>query len=62
MAKIKSESRPAFSKRENSARIQDTENINFSVEKTSVADPDPYVFGPPGFGSASTRYGSGYGT
>jgi hypothetical protein len=33
---------------------------------TSVADPnpapdtqDPYVFGPPGSGSISTRYGSG---
>jgi hypothetical protein len=28
---------------------------------TSVADPDPYVFEPPGpgFGSISTRYGSG---
>jgi hypothetical protein len=22
-------------------------------------DPDPYVFGPPGSGSISTRYGSG---
>jgi hypothetical protein len=24
-----------------------------------VADPDPYVFGPPGSGSVSHRYGSG---
>ncbi len=32
-------------------------------EKTSAADSDPYVFGPPGFGSFSQRYGyldSGY--
>ncbi len=29
-------------------------------ETTSVSDPwDPYVFGPPGSGSISTRYGSG---
>ncbi len=27
--------------------------------RTSVADPDPYVFGPPGSGSVSQRYGSG---
>jgi hypothetical protein len=25
----------------------------------SVADPDPHVFGPPGSGSTSKRYGSG---
>jgi hypothetical protein len=25
----------------------------------SAADPDPYVFGPPGSGSISARYGSG---
>ncbi len=25
----------------------------------SAADPDPYVFGPPGSGSNSQRYGSG---
>jgi hypothetical protein len=25
----------------------------------SVVDPDPYVFGPPGFGSVSQMYGSG---
>jgi hypothetical protein len=25
---------------------------------SSVADPDPYVFGPPGSGSVSTMYGS----
>ncbi len=32
---------------------------------TSVADPDPsdpYVFGPPGSGSISQRYGSGSGS
>jgi hypothetical protein len=27
--------------------------------RTSVADPDPYVFWPPGSGSISQRYGSG---
>ncbi len=29
--------------------------------ESNVADPDPYVFGPPGsgFGSNSQRYGSG---
>jgi hypothetical protein len=26
---------------------------------SSVADPDPHVFGPPGSGSTSQRYGSG---
>jgi hypothetical protein len=33
----------------------------FKMVKTSVADPDPedpYVFGPPGYGSVSQRYGS----
>jgi hypothetical protein len=25
---------------------------------SSVADPDPYVFGPPGYGSDSQRYAS----
>jgi hypothetical protein len=29
---------------------------------TSVADPDPHVFGPPGSGSISQRYGSGFGS
>jgi hypothetical protein len=29
-----------------------------SCEKISVADPDPHVFGPPGSGSISQRYGS----
>ncbi len=28
----------------------------------SVADPDPHVFGPPGSGSISQRYGSGSGS
>jgi hypothetical protein len=28
----------------------------------SVADPDPYVFGPPGSGSVSQRYGPGSGS
>ncbi len=33
-------------------------------EKNSVGDPDqdPYVFGPPGSGSISQRYGSGSGS
>jgi hypothetical protein len=29
---------------------------------SSVADPDPHVFGPPGSGSSSQRYGSGSGS
>jgi predicted RND superfamily exporter protein len=32
---------------------------SFSWLKISVVDPDPYVFGPPGSGSISKRYGSG---
>jgi hypothetical protein len=39
----------------------------FTEGKTSVADPnldpdppDPHVFGPPGSGSISQRYGSGF--
>jgi hypothetical protein len=35
------------------------------MEKSSVADPDPAdlnVFGPPGSGSTSQRYGSGSGS
>jgi hypothetical protein len=28
----------------------------------SVGDPDPHVFGPPGSGSISQRYGSGFGS
>jgi hypothetical protein len=41
----------------------------FKSVESSVADPDPnpdpsapYVFGPPGSGSISQRYGSGYGS
>jgi hypothetical protein len=38
-------------------------NRNFSNAKSSVGDPDldsdPGVFGPPGSGSTSQRYGSG---
>ncbi len=30
--------------------------------KSSVADRDPYDFGPPGSGSVSQRYGSGSGS
>jgi hypothetical protein len=34
------------------------------MRSTSVVDTDPYVFGPPGYGSVSTstRYGSGSGS
>jgi hypothetical protein len=32
------------------------------LEKTSVPDQDPHVFGPPGSGSISQRYGSGSGS
>jgi hypothetical protein len=39
------------------------ENARYSLDspKSSVADPDPHVFGPPGSGSGSIsqRYGSG---
>jgi hypothetical protein len=33
-----------------------------STHEGSVADPDPHVFGPPGSGSTSQRYGSGSGS
>ena len=33
-----------------------------SKYKSSVGDPDPQVFGPPGSGSISQRYGSGSGS
>jgi hypothetical protein len=33
-----------------------------AYEEISVADPDPHVFGPPGSGSTSQRYGSGSGS
>jgi hypothetical protein len=36
--------------------------IKQNSKKTSVADPDPYVFGPPGSGSISQSYGSGLGS
>jgi hypothetical protein len=32
---------------------------SISLDPDSVADPDPYVFGPLRSGSISTRYGSG---
>ncbi len=36
---------------------------NLQIVKSSVANPDnTYVFGPPGSGSISTRYGSGSGS
>jgi hypothetical protein len=35
---------------------------NFHCGFFSVADPDPYVFGPPGSGSVSQMYGSGSGS
>ncbi len=37
------------------------ELISLSVS-SSVADPDPCVFGPPGSGSIRQRYGSGFGS
>ncbi len=50
----------------------DIENaVEVSHEKTNVADqdpnpdpdpPDPHVFGTPGYGSISQRYGSGSGS
>ncbi len=38
-----------------------TTKTSLNVSVTSVAEPDPYVFGPPGSrsGSIGTRYGSG---
>ncbi len=35
------------------------DSINFYVDTDNVTDPDPYVFGPPGYGSISQRHGSG---
>jgi hypothetical protein len=32
------------------------------IGKCSIGDPDPHVFGPPGSGSISHRYGSGSGS
>jgi hypothetical protein len=32
------------------------------IHLISVVDPDPHVFGPPGSGSTSQRYGSGFGS
>jgi hypothetical protein len=32
------------------------------IHTSSVPDPDPHVFGPPGSGSTSQRYGSGSGS
>jgi hypothetical protein len=34
----------------------------YSSLLSSVADPDPYVFGPPGSGFISQRFGSGSGS
>jgi hypothetical protein len=34
-------------------------NLKLTWAVSSVADPDPYVFGPPGSGSVSQRFGSG---
>ncbi len=36
--------------------------VRYAQCNTSVADPDPHVFGPPGSGSISQRYGSGSGS
>ncbi len=43
------------------------ERHTVALIKTSVPDPnpdppDPHVFGPPGSGSTSQRYGSGFGS
>ncbi len=38
---------------------------NYADVQASVPDPDPpdpHVFGPPGYGSTSQRYGSGSGS
>jgi hypothetical protein len=41
---------------------QDTISGEFQASDSSTApDPDPHVFGPPGFGSISQGYGSGSG-
>jgi hypothetical protein len=40
-------------------RISSSSKHEFSSHFSSVAAPDPYVFGPPGSGTISTRYGSG---
>jgi hypothetical protein len=37
---------------------QREEGVRFSIEETSVADPNPYIFGTPGYGSVGQRYGS----
>jgi hypothetical protein len=40
-------------------------HVVFAIAVTSVEDPDPsdpHVFGPPGSGSISQRYGSGSGS
>jgi hypothetical protein len=38
-------------------------SLGFLVaESSSVGDPDPHVFGPPGSGSTSLRYRSGSGS
>ncbi len=41
--------------------VQASRHLLKVTVQNSVADPDPYVFGPPGSGSGSsrTRYGSG---
>ncbi len=36
------------------------QNVKIYLAYTSVADPDPHVFGPPVSGSTSLRYGSFY--
>jgi hypothetical protein len=40
-------------------RIRDLIYENLTSVFSSVVDPDPYVFRPPGSGSVSHRYGSG---
>jgi hypothetical protein len=48
-----------FTRYESKALILFKVNKKIDVFKSSVVDPDPYVFGPPGSGSVSQRYGSG---
>jgi hypothetical protein len=38
------------------------QHVTFMLEKTSVPDQDPHVFGPPESGSICQRYGSGSGS
>ncbi len=56
MKEIKSQERKAY--RSGTAANTPAE-IHNQLPETSVGDPDPDVFGPPGSGSISQRYRSG---